>query len=132
MKLLLDTHSFLWSLFSPDKLSKKARRAILDPENDVLVSVVTFWEISLKYALGKIEMKGLKPEDLPGAAKEACFEILGLEQEEAAGFHTLPRIGHKDPFDRLIIWQAIQRDCFLISSDSHFIEYREYGLKLLW
>jgi len=132
MKLLLDTHSFLWSLFAPDKLSKRARSAILDPENEVLVSVVTFWEISLKYALGKIEIKGLSPEDLPAAAKEAFFEIIPLDPPEAAGFHTLPRLSHKDPFDRLIIWQAIQRGLLLISADRHFIEYQEYGLKLLW
>jgi PIN domain nuclease of toxin-antitoxin system len=132
MKLLLDTHSFLWALFAPDKLSKKARSAILSPENDVFVSVVTFWEISLKYALGKIEIKGLLPQDLPGAAREAFFEILRLEPEDAASFHTLPRHAHKDPFDRLIIWQAIQRSCFLVSADRLFILYRDSGLKLLW
>jgi len=132
MRFLLDTHSLIWSLFSPDRLSKKARTSILDPENDVFVSVVSFWEISLKYALGKIEIKGLNPEDLPAAAKEAYFETIELEPREAAGFHRLPRIGHKDPFDRLIIWQAIQRDFFLISADRHFSAYQEYGLELFW
>jgi PIN domain nuclease of toxin-antitoxin system len=132
MRLLLDTHSLIWSLFAPDKLSKRARSAILDPENDAMVSVVTFWEISLKYALGKIEIKGLNPEDLPASAKEAFFEIIQLEPEEAASFHRLPRLGHKDPFDRLMIWQAIKRDFFLISADRQFSEYQKYGLKLLW
>jgi len=130
MRFLLDTHSFLWTLFSPDKLSKRARTSILDPENEVFVTVVSFWEISLKYALGKIEMKGLNPEDLPAAAKEANFETIQLEPGEAASFHRLPRIGHKDPFDRLIIWQAIQRDFFLISADREFSAYQEYGLEL--
>jgi len=132
VRLLLDTHSFIWSLFSPEKLSKRARSAILDPENDAMVSVITFWEISLKYGLGKIEFKGLNPEDLPVSAREASFEVIRLEPEEAAGFHLLPRLGHKDPFDRLIIWQAIKRDFFLISVDRKFSEYREYGLKILW
>jgi len=132
MRFLLDTHSFLWTLFSPDKLSKRARTSILDPENEVFVTVVSFWEISLKYALGKIEMKGLNPEDLPAAAKEANFETIQLEPGEAASFHRLPRIGHKDPFDRLIIWQAIQRDFFLISADREFSAYQEYGLELFW
>ena len=132
MRFLLDTHSFLWTLFSPDKLSKRARTSILDPENEVFVTVVSFWEISLKYALGKIEMKGLNPEDLPAAAKEANFETIQLEPGEAASFHRLPRIGPKDPFDRLIIWQAIQRDFFLISADREFSEYQEYGLELFW
>ena len=132
MSFLLDTHSLIWALFSPDRLSKKARTSILDPENDVFVSVVSFWEISLKYALKKIEIKGLNPEDLPAAAKEASFETIELEPREAASFHRLPRIGHKDPFDRLIIWQAIQRDFFLISVDRHFSAYQKFGLKLLW
>lgn len=132
MKLLLDTHSFLRSLFAPDRLSMRTRSAILDPENEVLVSVVTFLELSLKDALGKIEIKGLTPGHLPAAAKEASFEIIPLEPAEAAAFHTLPRLSHKDPFDRLIIGQAIQRGLLLISADRHFIEYQENGLKTLW
>ena len=132
MRFLLDTHSLIWSLFSPDRLSKKARTSILDPENDVFVSVVSFWEISLKYALGKIEIKGLNPEDLPAAAKEAYFETIELEPKEAASFYRLPRAGHKDPFDRLIIWQAIQRDFFLISADRDFGAYQKHGLELFW
>ncbi len=132
MKFLLDTHSLIWALFSPDRLSKKVRTAILDSENDVFVSVVSFWEISLKYALGKIEIKGLNPEDLPTAAKEAYFETIELQPREAASFHRLPRIVHKDPFDRLIIWQAIKRDFFLISADRQFSAYQEHGLKLFW
>ncbi len=132
MRFLLDTHCLIWTLFSPDRLSKRARTFILDPENDVFVSIVSFWEISLKYALGKIEIKGLNPEDLPAAAKEAYFETIQLAPREAASFHRLPRIGHKDPFDRLIIWQAIQRDFFLISADRQFSAYQEHGLKLFW
>jgi len=132
MKFLLDTHSLLWALFSPDRLSKRARTSILDPENDVFVSVVSFWEISLKYALGKIEIKGLNPEDLPGAAKEAYLETIELDASEASSFHRLPRIGHKDPFDRLIIWQAIKRGFSLVSADRQFSAYQEHGLKLFW
>ena len=77
-------------------------------------------------------MKGLNPEDLPAAAKEANFETIQLEPGEAASFHRLPRIGHKDPFDRLIIWQAIQRNFFLISADRELSAYQEYGLELFW
>ena len=67
MNLLLDTHVFLWSLFTPDKLSKAEVRKIKSPNNDVAVSVVTFWEISLKYALGKLELKGHGEVYLPHA-----------------------------------------------------------------
>lgn len=93
---------------------------------------MTFWEISLKYALGKVEIKGLNPEDLPDVAKEAYFETIHLEPREAASFHRLPRIGHKDPFDRLVIWQTIQRDIFLISADRQFNAYQEHGLEIFW
>ena len=99
MNLLLDTHGFLWSLFTPDKLSKAAAREIKSPNNDVAVSVVTFWEISLKYALGKLELTGVKPEELPDSAGQMNLEILPITAAEASSFHKLPRLSHKDPFD---------------------------------
>ena len=132
MRFLLDTHSLIWSLFAPEKLSKIARNAIVDPENEVMVSVITFWEISLKYALGKFEIIGLNPEDLPVAAHKTGFDIIQVEPDEAASFHRLPRLGHKDPFDRLILWQAIQRKLTLLSADHRFQEYKENGLRVLW
>ena len=132
MNLLLDTHGFLWSLFTPDKLSKAAVREIKSPNNDVAVSVVTFWEISLKYALGKLELTGVKPEDLPDFAGQMNLEILPLTAAEASGFHKLPRLSHKDPFDRIIIWQAIQRKMTLVTKDRDFKAYREFGLRTFW
>jgi PIN domain nuclease of toxin-antitoxin system len=70
MNLLLDTHGFLWSLFNPARLSKAVIREIKSPKNDVSISVVTFWEISLKYALGKIELTRVKPEELTDFADQ--------------------------------------------------------------
>jgi len=99
MNLLLDTHGFLWSLFTPDKLSKAVDHEIKSPNNDVAVSVVTFWEISLKYALGKLELTGVKPEELPDSAGQMNLEILPITAAEASSFHKLPRLSHKDPFD---------------------------------
>jgi PIN domain nuclease of toxin-antitoxin system len=122
----------LWSLFAPENLSKSARREIASRENDVAVSVVTFWEISLKYALGKLELTGVGPEELPGFADRMNVETLPITAAEAASFHRLPRLSHKDPFDRIIIWQAIQRDMILISKDQGFKAYRDLGLKTLW
>jgi len=89
MNLLLDTHGFLWSLFTPGKLSRAAVREIKSPNNDVGVSVVTFWEISLKYALGKLELTGVKPEELPDFASQMNLEILPITAAEASSFHTL-------------------------------------------
>ena len=132
MTYLLDTHSFLWAIFSPQKLSKSARETIRDRENEVAVSVVTFWEISLKHALGKLDLVKVKPEDLLDVAEKTGIEILQITPQETASFHNLPRLTHKDPFDRLIIWQAIQRKMPLISRDREFKDYRKFGLKIHW
>jgi len=132
MNILLDTHVFLWSLFTPDKLSKAVSREIKSPNNDVAVSVVTFWEISLKYALGKLELTGVKPEELPDFADQMNLEILLITAAEASTFHKLPRLSHKDPFDRIIIWQAIQRKMTLVSKDYDFKDYRKFGLRTFW
>ena len=132
MNLLLDTHVFLWSLFTPGKLSKKVAGEIKSPENDVAVSVVTFWEISLKYALGKLELTGIEPEELPDFAVRMNLDILPVTAQEASSFHRLPRLSHKDPFDRLVIWQAIQRKLTLVSRDREFKEYFNAGLRTFW
>ena len=132
MNLLLDTHVFLWSLFSPGKLSKAVIREIKTPDNDVAVSVVTFWEISLKYALGKLELTGVDPEELPDFAAQMNLDILPVTAAEASTFHKLPRLSHKDPFDRIIIWQAIQRTMILVSKDRDFKTYSKFGLRTFW
>ena len=132
MNLLLHTHVFLWSLFSPNKLSEDVVREVKSPDNEVAVSVVTFWEISLKFALGKLELTGVKPEDLPDFAKQMNLEIFPITAAEASSFHQLPRLSHKDPFDRIIVWQAIQRKMSLVSKDRDFKTYRQFGLKTFW
>ena len=132
MNYLLDTHAFLWAAFSPRKLSRRAREAIVDPDNEILVSVVTFWEISLKFGLGKIELEGIAPEDLPDVARRMGCEVLDLDAEDAASFHKLPRAGHKDPFARMLVYQAIRRHKRLISRDAALAVYAPQGLELLW
>jgi PIN domain nuclease of toxin-antitoxin system len=129
MNLLLDTHVFLWSLLSPEKLSETASCEIRSPKNDVAVSVVTFWEISLKFALGKMTLAGIKPEDLPDFAHQMDMEIISVTPQEASSVYKLPRFSHKDPFDRLIIWQAISRKLTLVTRDGDFGAYRDVGLK---
>jgi PIN domain nuclease of toxin-antitoxin system len=132
MKYILDTHVFLWSLFNPDKLSKSSIQTIVSQENSIAVSVITFWEISLKYSIGKLDLSGVKPDELPGFAYKTGFEITQVNPDEVATFYKLPRLGHRDPFDRLLIWQAIQQKRVLISKDNSFGEYKEYGLQMHW
>ena len=132
MKYLLDTHAFLWSLFEVAKLSDAVQHILADRRNEVYVSVVTYWEISLKYAIGKLELEGIAPDKLPQKAEISDFFVLDILPEDAASFYRLPRLTHKDPFDRLLIWQAINHDLSLISQDSEFKAYEQHGLKSLW
>jgi PIN domain nuclease of toxin-antitoxin system len=132
MSYLLDTHALLWTLLEPARLGKKAADCIRNPDVTVYVSIVSFWEISLKYATGKLELSGVTPDDFPAIVRQSGFDILPIADTDAATFHRLPRMEHKDPFDRLIIWQAISRKLPLISQDSAFAAYRKLGLKVIW
>ena len=95
MNYILDTHVFLWSLFETKKLSKNTTNIILNIENNIFISVITFFEISLKYNLSKIKLKNIIPEDLPSIAKKTGFDILDLRPEVASSFYRLPKIKHK-------------------------------------
>lgn len=132
MEYLLDTHSFLWSVFQPDKLGEGARSILTNSQSNVSVSSISFWEISLKTSLGKLELIKCSPEELPELAKQMRLDIIELDANDAASFHQLPKKAHKDPFDRMIIWQAIIRDWTLISKDCEFGTYTELGLKTIW
>ncbi len=129
---LLDTHTFLWSIFESNRLSAQVRSILSDYENTIYVSSVTFWEISLKLALGKLELEIYTPEELLTVAKKVGFRTLLLEPEEAAKIYHLPKIVSQDPFDRMLIWQAISKDLVLLSKEVQFEQYSEYGLKTLW
>lgn len=132
MNCLLDTHTFLWAAMRPGNLSPDAQAAILDATNDIYISVVTFWEVALKFALGKIELQGISPDDLPAAAVEMGFVHFDLSPGDAATFHQLPRLQHKDPFDRMLVWQAIREHLILVSKDAELRQYQAHGLQVLW
>ncbi len=100
-------------------------------DNKVFVSSITFWEISLKYALGKLTL-GCKPDDLLKFTDDMGFAKISLTPKEAALFYQLPKLAHKDPFDRMLIWQAVANDLILISKDGQFNNYSQYGLKVIW
>jgi len=132
VRCIIDTHVFLWSLFDPKKLSKRSSEIISDIENTIYVSIISFWEISLKYNSGKIELNNIIPDDLPSYAENSGFEILNPDPSVVATFHRLPSGNHKDPFDRLIIRQSIKENITLISKDAEFADYNQFGLKTLW
>ncbi|MDJ0753010.1 MAG: type II toxin-antitoxin system VapC family toxin [Ardenticatenaceae bacterium] len=132
MIYLLDTHIVLWSLFEPVKLAEPIRQ-ILENETDTkLISGVNMWEISLKYSLGKLELGDTDPGEVFDTLLEAGFEVAELESRLLATYHQLPRReDHRDPFDRLLIWQAITNGYTLISHDKKIEQYRRDGLRLV-
>ena len=102
------------------------------PRAAVFVSTISFWEISLKFALGKLHLEDCAPDDLPDSALEMGLVLSPLTVREAAGFHKLPRLKHKDPFDRILIRQAIVQDLPLVSADRAFADYEVHGLTLVY
>jgi PIN domain nuclease of toxin-antitoxin system len=133
VKLLLDTCTFLWALHEPARLSAPARKALRNPLHSVHVSVITFWEISLKAGLGKLSLKGVTPEEYPALAAEAGWTVHPLAPGLAASAGRLCRNReHRDPFDRLLIWTAINEDFALVSGDKFLPDYAPQGLRVCW
>jgi PIN domain nuclease of toxin-antitoxin system len=133
MNYLLDTHAFIWATLETDKLSKKTQDIIVDKSNEIYVSTVSFWEISLKTRIQKFSFENINIRDFPKHAVTMGFTILDLREYETITFHDLPlKNNHKDPFDRMLIWQAITKDMVLISKDGLLAQYKEDGLKLIW
>lgn len=129
---LLDTHTFLWTLIDPKKLPAKVFAQTQDPESEVFLSAVSLWEIALKASKGKLDLRGVGLDELIGLASEMGIATLSLSPEEAISQAHLADTTHYDPFDRMLIWQAILRGLTLVSGDTEFVRFKKYGLKLLW
>ena len=128
MNLLLDTHAFLWFLEGNNELSKKARECIENPENAKFISIASIWELAIKLNLRKLKLD-VSLEELKGAIVANNFEILPLDFEHIIGLSKLADF-HRDPFDRVIIAQAIAENCIVLSKDASFSLYE--GLTLIW
>lgn len=118
MKLLLDTHVLLWWLEDDDGLAAGARLAIADPSNDVFVSAATIWELAIKSGLGKLKL----PTDIETLLEEEFFTSLPISFQHAITAGSLPP-HHQDPFDRMLIAQAITEGLMLVSRDSRVHAY---------
>ena len=118
MKLLLDTHIFLWALSEPNRLSSKQVNAVEDPTNTVYVSSISITEIAIKASLGKLELV-FDPLD---AAEKSGFEMLDFSARDALILTDLP-FHHRDPFDRMLITQAISRKLIIATQDSIIDRY---------
>ncbi len=132
MSYLLDTHTLIWALTEPHRLSDTVKDIVLDTTSDIVVSAVSFWEISLKCGIQKLVLEGLTPDDFPKAAVETGFRLIELDSLTAASYHKLTATHHRDPFDRMLIWQALQNRFRLISKDAVVLKYASEGLTVIW
>ena len=119
MRLLLDTHILIWWLADDRKLAKSARAIIANPDNDVLVSAASLWEISIKVALGRLEVE---LDDLEQNVAANGFRSLPINFRHAITAGRLPAI-HRDPFDRMLIAQASVEELRVTSHDKIFERY---------
>lgn len=128
MKLLLDTHAFIWWDSEPDKLSAQALALCQDRRNILLLSVASAWEIQIKLQLGKLQLRLPLASVIEGQQQTNNAEVLPVTLDHVLALSSLPD-HHKDPFDRLLIAQANVEDAVLISSDPVFAKY---PVKLAW
>ena len=128
MKLLLDTHAFLWLAGGDRRLSRAARRRIEDARNDKFLSVASIWEMAIKVEIGKLRLDVPLVELVQTGAVDNGIALLPIEKEHAIGVAVLPR-HHGDPFDRLLIVQAAQEGMVLVGSDDQF---DAYGVRRIW
>jgi len=127
-RLLLDTHVFLWWVDDASELTRAARKAIADVNNECFMSLVSCWEIAIKSSLGKLRLASNVEHFVTEQMKANGFALLNIELHHAAKVEKLP-FHHRDPFDRLLIAQALSEKLTIISADSTF---RDYGVKVLW
>lgn len=125
MNLLLDTHTLLWALSEPEKLPSRVKEAIASSGNAVYVSAVNTWELAVKAALGRVE---LPFADLERAIEDAGFAELAMTIAHSLRIRDLPR-HHRDPFDRLLVAQAVHEALTLVTRDPAI---RSYPVRTLW
>ncbi len=128
MILLSDTHSFIWSFSNTKKLSQTAAQAFKNPANQIFLSVASVWEMQIKIALGKMVFNDTLKNILSEQQTVNGIQILPVQLVHALYLENLP-LHHKDPFDRLLISQAIVENMTLISADADFAKYQ---VNLLW
>lgn len=122
MRLLLDTHVFIWFVLNPSQLSSEALEAIQNAENQIFLSLASAWEMSIKSGIGKLQLTQPIEPFFQDQARQNRFNILPITLKHIAGVERLPQ-HHRDPFDRLLIAQSISEGIRLISADHAFSLY---------
>lgn len=128
MRVLLDTQALLWAASAPERMTEPARRAIEAGANDVFVSSVSIWEIAIKSQAGRLRLERTIEDSVPYWMSEGSFLPLPVVIPHALKVASLPDI-HRDPFDRMLVAQAIVEDLHLVSAD---LVLRRYPVKVVW
>jgi PIN domain nuclease of toxin-antitoxin system len=128
LRLLLDTSTFLWYLSADRKLPDDVTKAIRSPDNDVWLSVVSFWEILVKHQLGRLPLPGPPFTYIPRQRERHGIDTLALEEQAVAHLPKLPQL-HRDPFDRMLVCQSIEHDLYLVTPDE---TVQAYPVKTFW
>lgn len=122
MRFLLDTHAFLWFINGDKKLPKTTRSLIADMENEVLLSIASLWEIAIKTSIGKLTLRKPFNELIPEQLALNDIDLLPITLNDLSLVSTLP-FHHRDPFDRMLIAQAITNKIPIVSHDANFTSY---------
>ena len=128
MRLLLDTHVFLWMAAASDRVPDPVRTALRAPENEVWLSAVSVWELAIKQARGRIVLPGPAVEYAAEHRRRHALGSLPLEETAVAHLAKLPTL-HRDPFDRVLVCQAIEHDLLLVTADE---QVKRYPVKTWW
>jgi PIN domain nuclease of toxin-antitoxin system len=128
VRLLLDTCTFLWLVGGAAQLSPRAREAFADPANEVFLSAVSAWEIAVKYRLGRLPLPTAPDEFVPAQRTAHGVEALAVDEESALNVAKLPDL-HRDPFDRMLVAQALVGGLVLLTPDRPI---RQYPVRTLW
>ncbi|KAA6455984.1 type II toxin-antitoxin system VapC family toxin [Acidobacteria bacterium AB60] len=128
MKFLVDTHVFLWAILTPERFTDRVRDIFLDKRVELVVSIATPWEIAIKTGIGKLKNGAVILNAFESRLASGGYSLLGLSVEHAIASGLLPR-HHKDPFDRLLIAQALDLNVPILSSDDVF---DRYGVARIW
>ena len=128
MRLLLDTQAFLWAASAPERLSPRARRAIEAGSNEVFLSAASVWEIAIKTQIGRLHLTRDLEDFVPERMAERALVALPVLMSHVIKIAALPDV-HRDPFDRLLVAQAIVEGLHLVTADRRL---RDYSVKVVW
>lgn len=128
MKLLIDTCTLLWIATDAQELSQKARAAFINPSNEALLSAASCWEISVKYGNNKLPLPAQPSDFIEELCQVYSIKLIPISPEETLYVHKLPDL-HHDPFDRMLITQAIIHDFLILTPDKAI---HQYGIKTVW